>query len=212
MNSLGFDISKDKFDVALLVNKKGKHKVFKNNQNGFERFEKWLKENSVESVHCCMESTGRYGEELAKYLIGGGHKVSIVNPACIKSFAHSQLKRVKTDKVDALLIAKYCEMNNLDRWEAPSDQIEELIELSRKISHLEKLKTSENNHLKSGIRSQSAIESTKKMICSLKEEIKSLKKQASKITDLDDELKKNKDLLKTIPGISKIQSNNQSIL
>ncbi len=32
---LGVDIAKRKFDVALLINDKLKHKVFKNNQEGF---------------------------------------------------------------------------------------------------------------------------------------------------------------------------------
>jgi transposase len=204
MNSLRIDVSKGKFDVALLTEGKSKHKVFKNNKNGFERLDEWLNENNAYSVHCCMESTGRYGEELAKYLVDKNYKVSIVNPACIKAFAQSQLKRVKTDKLDALLIAKFCEINNPPAWNPPSGEVEELIELTRRISHLEKLKTSENNHLKSGIRSNSAIESTKEIIKSLDQEIGKLRKRVSEIIDSDDELKRKKDLLKTIPGISDI--------
>ena len=34
MDYLSIDISKDKFDVALLIDKKSKHKVFKNNLDG----------------------------------------------------------------------------------------------------------------------------------------------------------------------------------
>jgi len=199
---LGIDISKDKFDVALLDGKKGKHKVFKNNEDGFERFLEWLKENKVDSsLHSCMESTGRYGEKLAKFLFKAGHQVSIVNPACIKAYAQSQLKRVKTDKVDALLIANFCRINEPKAWIPPSEEIEELTELTRRISHLEKLKTSENNHLKSGISSQSAIKSAKTVIKTLEEEIKKLKKRISEIIDSDNDLKKKKELLKTIPGI-----------
>ena len=200
---LGIDISKDKFDVALLDGKKGKHKVFKNNEDGFERLLEWLKQNSINSsLHACMESTGRYGEKLAKFLFKAGHKISIVNPACIKAYAQSQLKRVKTDKVDALLIANFCRINEPKAWIPPSEEIEELTELTRRISHLEKLKTSENNHLKSGISSQSAIKSAKTVIKTLEEEIKKLKKRISEIIDSDNDLKKKKELLKTIPGIA----------
>jgi transposase len=202
LNFLGIDISKDKFDIALLINGKSKHKVFKNNVDGFKRLSEWLKLHNADSIHACMESTGRYGEDLAKYLFKENYKVSIVNPACIKAFANSQLKRTKTDKVDALLIAKYCEMNKPEAWIPPSEEIEELIELTRRVSHLEKLKTSENNHLQSGIRSNSAIESAKFIIKSLDEEIKKLKDRISEIIDSEDELKGKKQLLKTIPGIS----------
>jgi transposase len=201
MNYLGIDISKDKFDVALLTGGKGKHKVFKNNLAGFERLTQWLQSHCVHSTHACMESTGRYGEDLAKYLCRQKHKVSIVNPACIKAYAQSQLKRTKTDKVDASLIARFCEMNEPTGWEPPSEGMEELVELTRRISHLEKLKTSENNHLQSGIRSRAAIESGEKVICSLDEEIKKMKKRISKIVDSDEDLKKKKGLLQTIPGV-----------
>jgi transposase len=110
MNYLGIDISKDKFDVALLSSGKGKHKVFKNNLAGFERLTQWLESHGVHSKHACMELTG---EDLAKYLCRQKHKVSIVNPVCIKAYAQSQMKRIKTDKVDALLIARFCEINKL---------------------------------------------------------------------------------------------------
>ena len=39
---LGVDIAKRKFDVALLINGKLKHKVFTNNQEGFELLMAWL--------------------------------------------------------------------------------------------------------------------------------------------------------------------------
>lgn len=201
MNYLGIDISKDKFDVALLVDGKSKHKHFKNNFEGFERLSKWLLEHNAHLVQACMESTGRYGEDLSKYLCKHNHKVSIVNPACIKAFAQRQLKRVKTDRVDALLIAKFCEMNKLEEWKPPSEDMEELIELTRRISHLEKLKTSENNHLKSGIRSKAAVESTKEVIKLLDEEIEKLKKRIKKLIDSDEDLNNKKKLLKSIPGI-----------
>jgi len=40
---LGVDIAKKKFDVALLVNDKQKHKIFTNNQEGLRELLGWLK-------------------------------------------------------------------------------------------------------------------------------------------------------------------------
>ena len=48
---LGIDISKDKFDVALLDGKKGKHKVFKNNEDGFRREKNVSKQKAPQEFH-----------------------------------------------------------------------------------------------------------------------------------------------------------------
>jgi transposase len=48
-------------------------------------------------------------EALALWLHQAGHTVSVVNPAAIKAFAASRLSRTKTDKVDAELIARFCQ-------------------------------------------------------------------------------------------------------
>lgn len=200
MKYLGIDVSKDKFDVALLEGKKAKYKVFKNNKDGFERLLEWL--GKIQPIHACMESTGRYGDDLAIFLHEKGHKISMVNPACIKFFAQSQLRRNKNDKVDALLIAKFCQVSEPEAWIPPSKEVRELIELTRRITHLKGLQQSEINHKSSGICSKAAIKSAEKVIDLLGAEIEKLEKRISEIIDSDDDLKGKKELLKTIPGIS----------
>ena len=103
---LGVDISKNKFDVALILNNKVKTKQFSNNNKGFSNLVDWLKSKGAQFLHVCMEATGNYGEALATYLFDLGYKVSIVNPAQIKGFGQSELSRTKSDKADAQLIAK----------------------------------------------------------------------------------------------------------
>src|SRR5512137_662092 len=102
---LGIDISKQKFDVALLVDGKTKHKTCKNSAEGFEALAIWLEKQKIQGVHACMEATGNYGEDLAIYLHEAGHVVSIVNLARIKGFAQRELIRTKPDKIDARIIA-----------------------------------------------------------------------------------------------------------
>ncbi len=56
---LGIDISKAKFDVALLRdNGKLRHKVFPNTEAGFQQLSDWLSKHKVQSVHACLETTG----------------------------------------------------------------------------------------------------------------------------------------------------------
>ena len=56
---LGVDIAKRKFDVALLINGKLKHKVFTNNQEGFELLMAWL--HKQERCSCpCLPGSIKY--------------------------------------------------------------------------------------------------------------------------------------------------------
>jgi transposase len=120
---LGIDIAKVKFDCALLVNEKFKHKVFKNNPEGYAELSAWLTKLGVSLVHACMEATGIYGEELATFLHNAGHTVSVVNPARIKGFAQSMARRTKTDKVDAKVIAHFCQALQPVPWSPPAPTI-----------------------------------------------------------------------------------------
>lgn len=72
---LGIDISKSKFDVALLLEDKVKTKKFDNKIKGFLELLEWLKKKNVTDLHVCMEATGNYGDALATYLFDSGHMV-----------------------------------------------------------------------------------------------------------------------------------------
>jgi transposase len=65
---LGIDIAKQKFDAALLMGGKLKHKSCKNNTEGLELLSQWLRKHGVARLHACLEATGSYGDELALYL------------------------------------------------------------------------------------------------------------------------------------------------
>jgi transposase len=60
-----------------------------------------------------LEATGRYHEPIVMALRGAGIFVSIVNPKLIKDFGRNSLRKVKTDKADAMKIARY----GLEYWE-----------------------------------------------------------------------------------------------
>ena len=66
-----------------------------------------------------MEATGAHHEALASWLHAEGYRVCVLNPAQVAYYARSQLQRVKTDKVDAKLIAEYGErhQDELRTWQ-----------------------------------------------------------------------------------------------
>src|SRR5215213_7803982 len=150
--ALGIDIAKLKVNVCLISSQdKLRHKVFPNNGAGFEQLRQWLAKHSVERVHACLEATGTYGESLALFLHQAGHTVSVINPAAVKAFAQSRLSRTKTDRVDAELIARFCQAQVPPAWMPLPTEVRELQALVRRLESLIEMRVMEENRLSSGI-------------------------------------------------------------
>ena len=196
---LGIDISKGKFNAALLRVGKYGHKAFPNNSRGFEQLSKWLQGLRVMELHACMESTGVYGEELAEYLYDQGFSVSVVNPARIKGFAQSELIRSKTDKVDASLIARFCSAMNPSLWTPDPMEIRELRSLVRRVDALLGMRQQELNRLE--VSNDILKKPIRGHIRYLSRQIESLKKEINKHIDRNPELRDKRKLLESIPGV-----------
>jgi transposase len=172
---LGMDIAKQKFDAALLVDGKTKHKVCRNSAEGFETIRLWLEKRGIRKVHACLEATGNYGEDLAIYLHEAGHIVSIVNPTRIKGFAQRELLRTKTDKLDAALIARFCLAMKPGPWSPPSPEIRSLGALVRRVDSLIDMRSQEKNRISTAHESVSRL--IKEHIAYLNQEIEKIRQQ-----------------------------------
>lgn len=197
--TLGIDVSKHKFDVALLRGGKIKTKAFKNNATGFKQLLEWIQKQQASDLHACLESTGTYGLALAAALHEAGYPVSIVNPARIKGFAQSELIRTKTDVSDARLIARFCAALKPALWTPPSQQAKTLQSLVRRLDVLLEMQQQERNRLAT---SEPIVQAAlQEHIDYLSAAIQTTKQQIQHYIDDDPDLKKKHDLLKTIPGI-----------
>ena len=105
---VGIDISKLTFDVAVLMDGKYMSRQFKNKQSGFLKFSQWIK-SFKNPAYFCLEATGIYGLALAKHLYQTNQKVIVANPLQTHAFAKMEMARNKTDKADAMSIARYCQ-------------------------------------------------------------------------------------------------------
>jgi len=198
---LGIDIAKQKFDVALLVEEKTKHKTCKNSAEGFEALTVWLEKQGVGKVHACLEETGNYGEDLGIYLHEAGHTVSIINPARIKGFAQSELLRTKTDKIDAALIARFCLAMKPEIWTPPAPEIRSLRALVRRVDSLIDMRSQEKNRISTA--HESVVLLIKEHIVYLDKEIENIRRQIDDLIGKNPYLKQRKDLLASIPGLGK---------
>lgn len=203
---VGIDVAKRKLDVALLDEAgKVKSKVLANDPTGFAALMIWLKERGADatSTHLCLESTGVYSEGCATFFADAGWKVSVVNPALPKDFGKSELKRNKTDAIDAGLLARYCSKMEPPAWQPPPPEYRKLRSLVERRQALQDMHQQEANRLESTIDAAARASITTHLIW-LAERLAELEK------DIDDHidghkqtLGKDAQLLASIPGVGR---------
>jgi transposase len=202
LSILGIDISKLKFDVALLrAGGKFKHRVFPNTPAGFLQLSAWLMKQKVERVHACLEATGTYSEAVATYLSDAGHTVSVVNPAAIKAYGQSRLSRTKTDKADASLIAQFCQERRPPQWQPLPVEIRELQSLVRRLDALLEMRQMEANRLEVTADAGAIINSLVGHLAFLDDEIARTEQLIRSQIGTHPDLRNQRDLLLSIPGI-----------
>lgn len=136
MGVVGIDISKADFHACLLQGEKRTRKSFPNSARGYEQLRAWLRNRKCSNVHVCMEATGAYWRGLAQALFEAGATVSVVNPNATALFARSQLRRTKTDLVDAEMLAQYCQTQRPRSWSPEAQEVLELRTLLAYRQHL----------------------------------------------------------------------------
>lgn len=199
---LGIDVSKAKVDVALCVSEsKLVTATFDNSKAGFIRLDQWMRRQSKQTVHVCLEATGRYGEAIAEYLFAREHRVSVVNPSRIHAYGRSKLRRSKTDKSDAKLIADFCATQHPPLWTPLSLHQQELQELTRQLEDLKTSRQRVSNRLGSGIRSKTVQRLLEQQLNLLDEQIRELESEITQHIQQDEQARTLFKLLVSIPAI-----------
>lgn len=197
---VGVDISKATLDVFVEIDGVGKHHKFANANGGFKDMNKWLIRLKAKDVHVCMEATGSYWEKLASFAFDEGWKVSVVNPTCIKRFAQSELKRTKTDKVDAGVICRFARLMQPSLWTPPSKDQQKLQALSRRLYGLMKIRRMELNR-KSAESEKMVKTSIENVVKIIDAEIVRVRKKIEQVISRCEDLKQKHDLLLSIPAV-----------
>jgi transposase len=125
-------------------------------------------------------------------------------PARIKHYGNSKLRRNKTDKADAQLIAEYCLREKPAIWTPPPASFKDLQALVRHLENLQNNRLQELNRLLSGVHTSFVVESLNLLLVFLDDQIKQTKKAIQEHINQHEELKRMQNLLVTIPGIGKL--------
>jgi transposase len=201
MEAVGIDIAKRKFDLAWLSGGKLKTKVFENTDKGHTELLAWLKKHhlTTENCHVAMEATSQYYEAVALALFDAGYTVSVVNPLQIKAFGESLMRRQKTDRADAELIARFCEVTKPQPWYAPPRKVRELQRLLARLEAVQAMHVQEQNRRHEA--QDVALESVERVIATLEKEIKHLQDKIRDHIDRHPDLREQDELLQSIPGV-----------
>ena len=114
MNSVGIDVSKGRSTVAVM-RPFGEVVIspFEVSHTNSELSELAKRLKSLDGeTRVVMEATGNYHAPIAWLLHGAGLYVSVVNAKLVHGYGNNNLRRVKTDRKDAVKLANY----GLDCW------------------------------------------------------------------------------------------------
>ena len=154
MYLIGIDISKYKHD-CFIMNEYGQvirdSFSFDNSQEGFNYLLDVLKSlNCSQEIKIGLEATGHYGINLKLFLNDNGYSFMEFNPLLVKRFASSHsLRRTKTDKCDASLIASVLSDSTIEYkpYRFSSYHIQELKSLTRERESMIKQRSLQLVHL-----------------------------------------------------------------
>lgn len=110
---VGIDISKHWIDVVVLQNQSPLHRQFNNNKKDYKVMTGWLKTFSTKNqMLLCMEHTGVYGLPLWNYL--SQQQIPFVVQTGLQIKSSMGIRRGKTDKADAHVIARYIRLHHTE--------------------------------------------------------------------------------------------------
>lgn len=135
---VGIDVAKQKHQVAILDDEGEIYRdglVIMNNRTGFQELHEILCHIRGETKQDCqiaMEDTGHYSLPILQFFKKNNYSTYCYNPILIKEFSKVHtLRKTKTDKIDALVIAKKL-MTDFEKREKKLNETKmELKELTR---------------------------------------------------------------------------------
>ncbi len=125
----GADVGKSEIVVADHGHAKPVTKILKNTLGSLSKWLQTLPQGSV----LAMESTGGYERMLADLAYERGLKVYVLNPKVLHHYAKSLAQRGKTDRLDAIMIARFIasEHERLHPYQPSAQHIERLRQILR---------------------------------------------------------------------------------
>ncbi len=206
MNLAGIDIANESFEICMRHGEKLRHRRFGNTPSGHRQASRWLRYRG-QPARVCLEATGIYHLQLALALSGAQDiEVMVLNPRASRRFAEAQMRRAKTDKVDAAILLSYLERMPFRPWQAPGAEVLELQSLAHRLSQLQKEITRERSRLhaaeRAGPHTRFVQKDIRAHIKQLKARLRRFEARAIDWLRQHEQLSENLELIDTVPGFA----------
>jgi len=197
---VGIDVSKAHLDIAVRPTDETWQEH--NNAQGIGNLVEKL--NTLQPILIVLEATGGYETPVACALGATGLPVAVINPRQARDFAKSLGRLAKTDRIDALMLARFAESVRPEVSAMPDEQTIQLQALLVRRRQLIEMLVAEKNRLHT---------THQTVRPHLQEHIVWLKKELDDIDrDLQAQLRQSpiwrekEDLLRSVPGVGPITS------
>lgn len=140
---VGIDVSKDSLEVALRPS--NTVQSFTNDEEGIAAILQLLRPQPPALI--VLEATGKYERQVARALAVEGLRFNVINPRQARAFARATGILAKTDRIDALLPARFAETLRPEARQLKDEQTEALGELvTRRRQIVEMISAEKNRH------------------------------------------------------------------
>lgn len=197
--NVGIDVSKDRLDVAVYPT--GETFAFPRTAAGIEELIEHLR--PLNAVRIGIEATGGFETIVAAGLQAAQLPLVVLNPAQVRDFAKALGQRAKTDRLDALVIARFVEAVKPEIRLLPDEQTRELSDLVSRRRQIVEMIAAEKQRLKRTTQ--------KRLLKSIERLVAALQKELSEVeTEIDDSIKgspawlEKEKLLTSVPGIGPV--------
>lgn len=200
LHFFGIDVSKDHIDIAQHA-KAAKPKRYPNSSEGFAAF--WGdNETKLSESFVVLEATGGYETALLKALSKQGVAVSRATPLQAKHFIRSLGKIAKTDKLDAIALARYAfeRHETLPLFVEKTHEIQGLSDLLMRREDYMAVKKAEMNRVKHP-RYASLKQDVESHLAYVNEQIHIIETQIKKLVKTSLALTKKMDVLTSVKGV-----------
>lgn len=195
---VGIDVSKRQLDVAEWGTRTVSQ--YSNNDKGILRLVQELKEASPTLI--VLEASGGWEMTLATELAFAKLPAVVVNPTRVRDFARATGQWAKTDKLDALMIARFAQAVRPEVRVLRNEQQAYLAALIIRRRQVVEIMTAEKN--RRGTTHGMISQRLEEHIAWLEEELRSLEEETSRFVRTNTVWQEKEELLRSVPGVGQV--------
>jgi transposase len=197
---IGIDVSKDKLDVIIFPT--NNHKVISNQPQAINRFLcEIVKKGIIKLV--VLEPTGGYEKLLVKQLVAHEIPLHIVHPNRVYHFARAKGYFAKTDKIDAAILARYGQQEEVKPQQIDLKRLAKLKETAARLRQLKQSLAAERRRIQHTFYCSEIARSIKRSIKFYKKEIALVNRTIDKLLTEDQTSQQRLKQLQTFTGVGK---------